>query len=98
MIPPTTEQEESFEETLIGKVFEVYEKTPNREFKSHVQFIKADSLSDAEDEASTIDPDYWKTRSVRPVTPEYVWDKFIELHYSYSIAKSILELDDVGSD
>ena len=98
MIPPTTEQEGSFEETLIGKVFEAYEKTPNREFKSHVQFIKADSLSDAEDEAAVIDPGYWKTRSVRPVTPEYVWDKFIELHYSYSIAKSILELDDIAED
>ena len=98
MIPPTPEQEGSFEETLIGKVFELYEKTPNREFKSHVQFIKADSLSDAEDEAAVIDPDYWKTRSVRLVTPEYVWDKFIELHYSYSIAKSVLELDDIAED
>ena len=52
----------------------------------------------AEDEAAVIDPDYWKTKSIRPVTPEYVWDTFIELHYSYSIAKSILELNDIAED
>ena len=88
----------SLEEELEGKVFELYEKTSNREFKSHVQFIKADSLSEAEDEATVIDPDYWKTRSARAVTPEYVWDKFIELHYSYSIAKGILDLGDIAND
>lgn len=98
MIPPITDRIGTLEESLEGKVFELYEKTSNREFKSHVQFIKADSLREAEDEAAVVDPDYWKTRSVRPVTPEYVWDKFIELHYSYSIAKSILELDDIAGD
>ena len=98
MIPPLSDKVGTLEESLEGKVFELYEKTSNREFKSHVQFIKADNLRDAEDEASVVDPDYWKTRSVRPVTPEYVWDKFIELHYSYSIAKSILELDDITED
>tara|TARA_Y100001972_G_C7549605_1_gene276315 strand:+ start:75 stop:368 length:294 start_codon:yes stop_codon:yes gene_type:complete len=88
----------SLEEELEGKVFELYKKTPSREFKSHCQFIKADSLTAAEDEALVIDPEYWKTKSVRPVTPEYVWDTFIELHYAYSIAKGILELDDVAPD
>lgn len=89
---------DSLEQRLEGKVFELYRKTNLREFKSHCQFIKADSLREAEDEAMKIDPDYWKTKSVRPVTPEYVWDKFIELHYSYSIAKHILELDDIAGD
>ena len=88
----------SIEEKLEGKVFELYKKTPHREFKSHCQFIKADSLREAEDEAMVIDAEYWKTKSVRPVTPEYVWDTFIELHYAYSIAKGILELDDIASE
>ncbi len=88
----------SLEEELEGKVFELYKKTSHREFKSHCQFIKAESLRAAEDEALVIDPDYWKTKSVRPVTPEYVWDTFIELHYAYNIAKGILELDDVAPD
>ena len=88
----------SIEEELEGKVFELYNKTPNREFKSHCQFIKAESLRDAEDKAMEVDDEYWKTKSVRPVTPEYVWDTFIELHYSYSIAKGILDMDDVAAD
>lgn len=88
----------SLEEELEGKVFELYVRTPNREFKSHCQFIKAECLTSAEDEAAVIDPDYWKTKSIRPVTPEYVWDTFIELHYAYSIAKGILELNDTELD
>lgn len=98
MIPPGLDEDNSLEKSLEGKVFELYKKTNLREFKSHCQFIKADSLRAAEDEAMVIDPDYWKTKSVRPVTPEYVWDTFIELHYAYSIAKGILELDDVAGD
>ncbi len=88
----------SIEEELEGKVFELYKKTPHREFKSHCQFIKADTLSEAEDKAIEIDDEYWKTKSVRPVTPTYVWDTFIELHYAYSIAKGILDLDDIATD
>ena len=88
----------SIEEELEGKVFELYKKTPHREFKSHCQFIRAESLRDAEDKAMEIDDEYWRTKSVRPVTPEYVWDTFIELHYSYSIAKGILDLDDIAAD
>ena len=88
----------SIEEELEGKVFELYKKTPHREFKSHCQFIKAESLRDAEDKALEIDDEYWRTKSVRPVTPEYVWDTFIELHYSYNIAKGLLELDNITSE
>ena len=88
----------SIEEELEGKVFELYKKTSHREFKSHCQFIRAESLRDAEDKALEIDDEYWRTKSVRPVTPEYVWDTFIELHYSYNIAKGLLELDNITSE
>tara|TARA_B100001250_G_scaffold326752_1_gene290809 strand:- start:6 stop:305 length:300 start_codon:yes stop_codon:yes gene_type:complete len=83
---------------LEGKIFELYEKTPNREFKSHVQFIKANSLCEAEDIASESDPDYWQTRSVRPASVDYAWDVFTQLHYSYNMAKSVLGLDDFCGD
>ncbi len=99
MIPSTgIDVDINIEESLQGKVFELYKKTPLREFKSHCQFIKAETLRDAEDKALVVDPDYWKTKSVRPVTPEYVWDTFIELHYSYSIAKNLLDLDGIAAD
>lgn len=80
---------------LAGKIYELYEKTPNREFKSHVQFIKAESLCEAEDKAAEVDPEYWRTRSVRPVKVAYAWEKFTELYYSYSMAKSVLGLSDL---
>ena len=76
-----------------GKIFELYEKTSNREFKSNVQFIKADSLCEAEDKISEVDPSYWRTKSVRSVTPTYAWEIFTQLYYSYSMAKSVLGLD-----
>ncbi len=82
-------------EDLEGKIFELYEKTPNREFKSHVQFMKADSLCAAEDQASEADPYYWQTKSVRPVTVDYTWNTFTQLYFSYSMAKSILGLEDI---
>jgi hypothetical protein len=85
-------------EDLEGHIFELYEKTPNREFKSHVQFIKATSLCEAEDMALEVNPDYWRTRSVRPVTVEYAWNAFTQLYYSYNIAKSVLGLDDFCGD
>ena len=85
-------------EELEGQVFELYEKTPNREFKSHVQFIKADSLCVAEDIACEADPDYWRTKSVRAVDVEYIWETFTRLHYSYSMAKSVLGIDDMFGD
>lgn len=81
-------------EELEGHIFELYEKTSNREFKSHVQFIKAENLCEAEDLASEVDPDYWKKRSVRSVTVDYAWGVLTELHYSYNIAKSVLGLSD----
>jgi len=81
------------DDDLDGHIFELFEKTPNREFKRHVQFIKADSLCKAEDLASVAEPDYWKNKSVRPVNMSYVWDTFSQLYYSYSLAKSILGLD-----
>ena len=46
------------DDSLEGKIFELYNKTPGREFKSHVQFIKAECLRDAEDAAIEVDPDY----------------------------------------
>ena len=83
------------EEELDGRGFELFEKTPNREFKSHVQFIEADSLCDAEDRISEVDPDYWRKKSIRPVTVTYVWDTFTNLYYSYKMAKSVLGLSDL---
>ena len=83
------------EEELKGSVFELFEKTPNREFKSHVQFIEADSLSEAEDKISEVNPNYWRKKSIRPVTVEYVWNTFTELYYSYKMAKSVLGLSDL---
>lgn len=80
---------------LEGKVFELFEKTGNREFKRHVQFIKADSLREAEDRVSEVNSEYWRTKSVRPVKVQYVWDTFMELYFSYKMAKSVLELDDL---
>ena len=83
----------SRDEELEGKVFELFEKSAMSEFKSHVQFVKADNLREAEDKCTEIDPCYWRSRSVRPVTVDYVWDTFVQLHYSYSMAKSTLGLD-----
>jgi hypothetical protein len=83
------------QEKLEGRVFELFEKTPNREFKSHVQFIEADSLCEAEDKISEVNPDYWRKKSIRPVTVEYVWNTFTELYYSYKMAKSVLGLSDL---
>lgn len=83
---------------LTGKVYELYEKTPNREFKSHVQFIQADSLCEAEDKAMEVDPEYWRTKSVRPVTIDYMWERFTQLYFSYSMAKSILGLNGLVED
>jgi len=82
------------DEELDGKIFELYEKTSNREFKSHVQFIKADSLCEAEDLAKEANPDYWRSKSVRSVTTEYAWETFTQLYFSYNMAKSVLGLDD----
>ena len=86
------------DDELEGKVFELYEKTSHREFKSHVQFIHADSLCQAEDKAAEVDPEYWRTRSVRAVSVEYVWDTFTQLYYSYSMAKSVLGLGDLSDE
>lgn len=89
------ESEQESNEDLEGKIFELYEKTPNREFKSHINFIKADSLCEAEDLASEANPDYWKTKSVRAVTVEYAWETFTQLYFSYNMAKSVLGLEDI---
>ena len=82
-------------EEMEGIIFELYEKTPNREFKSHVQFIKAENLRDAEDMATSMNPNYWRKMSVRPVNVDYVWQTFERLHYSYFMCKSILGLDEM---
>tara|TARA_B100001123_G_scaffold342540_1_gene388679 strand:+ start:4626 stop:4925 length:300 start_codon:yes stop_codon:yes gene_type:complete len=81
------------DEEMEGTVFELYEKLPNREFKSHIQFIRADSLRDAEDKTAEVNPDYWRTQSIRSVGVTYVWDTFTQLYYSYHMAKSALGLD-----
>ena len=81
------------DEALEGKIFELFEKTPAREFKSHVQFVTADDLREAEDKVAEVDPEYWKSKSVRPVSVTYAWDTFTQLYYSYSMAKSALGLD-----
>lgn len=83
------------EKELEDRVFELFEKTPDREFKSHVQFIEADSLCEAEDSVSKVDPDYWRKKSIRPVTVLYVWNTFTSLYHSYSMAKSVLGLSEL---
>lgn len=83
---------------LEGRLFELYEKTPNREFKSHIQFIVADSLTEAEDKATEIDPEYWRKNSVRVVDIEYAWDTFEKIHFSYRMCKSVLGLDEFVDD
>jgi len=85
-------------EELEGHVFELYEKTPNREFKSHVQFIKAESLQDAEDKAVAVNPDYWRSQSVRSVKVDYAWKTFEKIHFSYQMCKSILGIADLVED
>jgi len=80
------------EEELEGKIFELYDKTPNREFKSHVQFIRAENLCEAEDKVLEADPDYWRTKSVRSVDTNYAWKTFTQLYFSYNMAKSALGL------
>ena len=75
-------------------VFELYVKDGNREFMRHVRFLQADTLNDAEDRITEVIPDYWKTMSVRPVTLEYVWDVYQDLHFSYHTCKSMLGLVD----
>ena len=86
------------DEELEGHIFELYEKTDQREFKNHVRFIKADSLCEAEDFVSETDPNYWRTRSVRSVSVIYVWKTFEELHFSYQVCKSILGLEKKAGD
>ena len=81
------------DEDLEGKIFELYSKTPNREFKSHVQFIRAENLCEAEDKASEVDPDYWRSKSVRSVSTDYAWRTFTQLYFSYNMAKSVLGLE-----
>jgi hypothetical protein len=80
-------------EELEGQIFELYEKSPNREFKSHIQFVKAESIRDAEDKVAAIDSEYWRTKSIRTVNVDYAWHTFEKLHYSYNTCKSILGLD-----
>ena len=81
------------EDDLEGHVFELYTKNSNREFQSHVRFIKAVSIEDAEDYIVEVDPNYWKTMSIRSVKIDYVWTTFESLHMSYHICKSILGID-----
>lgn len=83
------------DEDLEGKIFELFEKTPNREFKSHVQFIRAENLCEAEDKAMEADPEYWRSKSVRPVTSQYAWQTFTQLYFSYNMAKSVLGLTEL---
>ena len=93
--PPYTQMNLPFDvEDLDGRIFELYIKNPNREFKSHVRFIKAESLQDAEDYIAEVDPVYWKTMSVRSVKLEYVWKTFESLHVSYHLCKTLLGLED----
>ena len=71
-------------------IFELYVKNGNKEFVRHVRFLQADSLDEAEDLMSEARPEYWKTMSIRSVDIEYVWDVYQELHFSYSVCKSML--------
>ena len=74
-------------------IFEIYEKTSNREFKSHVCFIKADSLTEAQDKALQIDSSYWKTMSVRHVDNSYAWKTHEKLHYAFRCSSRVLGVE-----
>ena len=86
------------DQDLEGKIFELYEKTPNREFKCHVQFIRANNLCEADDSITEVDPEYWRSKSIRPVKVEYAWDMFTRLYYSFSMARSVLGLEKILDD
>ena len=86
------------QDNLQGNLYELYEKTPNREFKSHIKFISADCLNDAEDKVAEVDPFYWKNKSVRQVDINYVWQTFEKIHVSYQTCKSILGIDSIIGD
>jgi hypothetical protein len=77
------------------KFFELYVKSGQQEFVRHVRFFKAKSLAGAEDAALEVNPDYWKTMRVRPVKMDYVWRVFQDLHFSYNICKTLLDLIDL---
>jgi|TARA_B100001971_G_C18205058_1_gene547065 hypothetical protein len=77
------------------KFFELYVKSGLQEFVSHVRFFKAKNLEEAEDAALEVNPDYWKTMRVRPVKMDYVWRVFQDLHFSYNICKTLLDLIDL---
>tara|TARA_Y100000034_G_C6681311_1_gene299518 strand:- start:144 stop:419 length:276 start_codon:yes stop_codon:yes gene_type:complete len=77
------------------KFFELYMKNRHQEFVRHVRFFKAESLESAEDAALEVNPDYWKTMRVRPVKMDYVWRVFQDLHFSYNICKTLLDLIDL---
>ena len=80
------------------RLYELYEKTANREFKSHVQFIKAGSINEAEDKISEVNPEYWRSKSVRAVNMDYVWKTFEQIQFSYKVCKSILGIEDIIND
>jgi hypothetical protein len=86
------------EDEMNTRIFELYTKSPNREFQSHVRFINADSIEAAEDKVAEVNPDYWKTQSVRHVKVEYIWKTFESLHFSYHVCKRILGLDKLEED
>ena len=77
---------------LEGRVYELYEKNSGREFVRHVRFVIAESLDEAEDYIAKVDPEYWRSQSMRPVGVDYVFDKYEELHFSFNICKSVLGL------
>ena len=77
---------------LEGRVYELYEKNSSREFVRHVRFVIAESRDEAEDYIANVDPDYWRSQSIRPVGVNYVFDKYEELHFSFNICKSVLGL------
>jgi hypothetical protein len=75
-----------------GEIFELFVKDGNREFVRHVRFLRAQSLSDAEDAVVVVLPDYWKTMSVRWVDEKYAWNVYEDLHYALSTCKSVLDI------
>ena len=75
-----------------GDIFELFVKDGNREFVRHVRFLRAHSISDAEDAVAEVLPDYWKTMSVRWVEEKYAWRVYEELHFALSTCKSVLDV------
>ena len=52
-------------------------------------------INEAEDKISEVNPEYWRSKSVRAVNMDYVWKTFEQIQFSYKVCKSILGIEDI---